>query len=737
MPTQTVKSLGILTSGADAPGMNAAVRAAVRTALHHKLRVYAINEGYEGLIRGGNYIKMMSWDSVGGILQRGGTILGSAQCPDFFIREGRRQAALNLIKHEIDSLVVIGGDGSLTGASLFREEWPALVAELVEQGQISQAMANRHSYLALVGLSASIDNDMAGTDITIGADTALHRITTAIDRISSTAASHQRSFVLEVIGYHSGYLALMGALASGADWVLIPESPPDTDDWEETMCQVLKAGRKMGRRDSIVVVAEGAQDRYGQPIRGSYVKKILEERLGEDTRLTVLGHVQRGGAPSAFDRYLATILGHAAVEELLSTGPEAEPQLLGLHNNRITRSPLSACVQQTRAITDLIVAKDYKQALDQRGNSFKEAFSTLRTLVRALPHEPQPGQQRLRLAVMTVGSLAPGMNTAARAATRLGIDQGHTVLGIRNGFRGFVTGEIEPLDWMDVDGWAPLGGSELGTNRQVPERADFYAMARNIETYNIQGLIVIGGWTGYQTAYQLLTKRGSFPAFNIPIICLPATINNNLPGAEISVGADTAMNNILGAVDKIKQSAVAIRRCFIVEVMGRYCGYLALMSGLATGAERVYLHEEGVKLANLQADLSRLKHEFEQGKRLGLIIRNEYVNPLYDAQFITSLFEQESGTLFDVRQAILGHLQRGGDPSPYDRIQAPRLAARCVEFLVEQAASGQSTCAFIGLQAGQFQITSLQNLPLMADTNLQRPNEQWWLDLRPVANVLT
>jgi 6-phosphofructokinase 1 len=736
MSTKQIKQLGVLTSGADAPGMNAALRAVIRTALYHDLVVYAINEGYQGLIAGDDYIKQMSWDSVGGILQQGGTILGSSQCPDFFSREGRRQAALNLIKHEIDSLVVIGGDGSLTGASLFRQEWPELVAELIEQGQISQAAAQRHPRLTLVGLSASIDNDMVGTDMTIGADTALHRITTAIDRITSTAASHQRSFVVEVIGRHSGYLALMGALASGADWVLIPESPPDTDDWEETMCQVLKAGRDMGRRDSIVVVAEGAQDRHGRPISGNYVKKVLEERLGEDTRLTVLGYVQRGGAPSAFDRYLATILGHAAVEELLSAAPEGEPQLLGLHNNRITRSPLPACVQQTWAIADLIVAKDYEQALDQRGNSFKEVFRTLRTLVRALPHEPQPGQKRLRLAVMTAGSLAPGMNTATMAATRLGIDQGHTVLGIRNGFRGFITGEIEPLGWMDVDEWAPLGGSELGTNREVPEGADFYAMARNIETHNIQGLMVIGGWTGYQTAYQMLSKRDSFPAFNIPIICLPATINNNLPGAELSVGADTALNNILGAVDKIKQSAVAIRRCFIVEVMGRYCGYLALMSGLATGAERVYLHEEGVKLANLQADLSQLKHGFEQGKRLGLIIRNEYVSTLYDAQFIAALFEQEGGALFDVRQAILGHLQRGGDPSPYDRIQATRLAARCVEFLIDQAAADGSACAFIGLQAGQVQTTPLQNLPRVADTKLQRPNEQWWLDLRPIASVL-
>ena len=540
------------------------------------------------------------------------------------------------------------------------------------------------------------------------------------------------------MGRHCGYLALMGAIATGADWVLIPESPPNVDNWEETMCQVLKAGREAGRRDSIVVVAEGAQDRYGKPIASDYVKKVLEERLGQDTRVTILGHVQRGGSPSAFDRYLSTMLGYVAVEEILSATPESAPQLIGMRDNRITHSPLMHCVEQTQAVADVIAAQDYEKAMEMRGGSFKEAFQVLRTLVRARPHPPEPGQKRLRLAVMNSGSLAPGMNTAVRAAVRLGADKGHIMLGIKNGFQGFIDGDIEEMSWMSVSGWAPRGGSELGTNRKIPSGGDFYAIARHIEENNIQGLLMIGGWPGYQSAYQLYSRRGDFPAFNIPIICLPATINNNLPGSELSIGADTALNNIVEAVDKIKQSAMAARRCFVVEVMGRYCGYLALISGLSTGAERVYLHEEGVTLNDLQADLTHLVEGFEQGKRLGLMIRNEHANLLYTTNFMCALFEEEGGNLFDVRQSILGHMQQGGDPTPFDRIQAIRLATKCVEFLIEEVEANKDPAggALVGLQAGKVQFSNLEDFPRMVDQQYQRPKAQWWLGLRSIAKVL-
>ena len=227
--------------------------------------------------------------------------------------------------------------------------------------------------------------------MTIGADTALHRITEAIDAIHSTASSHQRSFVVEVMGRNCGYLALMSGVAAGANWVLIPESPPDSDDWEDTMCRALKAGREIGRRMSLVIVAEGARDRHGNPITAQHVKEVLETKLGDDVRVTSLGHVQRGGAPSAFDRYLSTVLGYAAVEHVV-TSPGGEPQLIGIRGHQITSSPLMECVEQTHRIAEVIAANDYETALEMRGGSFKESFRMLRTMVRAHPHEPDPGR---------------------------------------------------------------------------------------------------------------------------------------------------------------------------------------------------------------------------------------------------------------------------------------------------------------------------------------------------------
>ncbi|MFN2188134.1 MAG: 6-phosphofructokinase, partial [Candidatus Promineifilaceae bacterium] len=575
-----------------------------------------------------------------------------------------------------------------------------------------------------------------GTDMTIGADTALHRITEAVDAIASTAASHQRCFVVEVMGRHCGYLALMGALATGADWVLIPEFPPEFDDWEGKMCEVLAKGRENGRRHSIVIVAEGAHDREGNPIKSSYVKSVLEEKLGEDARVTILGHVQRGGSPSAFDRNLSTTLGAAAVDAILVDRPEGEIPIIGVRGNKISHTHLNECLSRTTDVTRAIANRDFDRALKGRGGSFSSVFDIFRTLQRAYPHDPVEGQRRLRIGIMNGGAPSPGMNSAARAAVRLALDKGHTMIAIKNGFRGLKHGDFKELHWMDVNGWTHLGGAELGTNRDVPEEGDLYKIARNLEESNIEALLVIGGGSGYFAAISLYKRKGVFPAFNIPIICIPATIDNNLPGTELSIGADTALNSIVAAVDKIKQSAVASQRVFVVEVMGYYCGYLALMSGLASGAERVYLPEEGVTLNDMVTDVGQLITGFSHGKRLGVIIRNEKANETYSTGFMCALFEEEGGDLFDVRQAILGHIQQGGNPSPFDRIIATRLATACVEKLEEELAGSEPESSCVGLQHGKITFTNFDAVDRMMDWEYRRPRKQWWLGLQDIARVL-
>jgi 6-phosphofructokinase 1 len=750
------RCIGVLTSGGDAPGMNSAVRAVVRTALQKKgmkVKVFVIKEGYEGLVKGGkDFIVEVNWDYVSGIIHKGGTKIGTTRCEEFKQESGKLKAARNLIKNGIDRLIVIGGDGSITGANELHKEWPNLLEKLAagtdEDKEISKKAANKPP-LAVVGLVGSIDNDMSGTDMTIGADTALHRISEAVDAINSTAASHHRIFVVEVMGRKCGYLALMGALISGADWVLIPEKPTVNEDWKERMIYELKKGME-GKRAIIVILAEGAIDYKGKEISSSDLAKALEQGLkkeGEvkppDVRVTILGHVQRGGSPSAYDRILSSRLGHAAVEKILKEEAFAKPSILGVKGTDIEVLSLTDTVEKNKRISEAIAECKYDDAMMGRGIFFQKAYEVARILMK--PEElvdtlPLP-ESAPRFAVLHSGAPAPGMNAAVRAAVRLAINKGYGVLGIERGFEGLIRGNIKSLGWSNVNGWASMGGAELGISRKIPGDMDFIRINENMEEHHINGLLIIGGWTGYQGASELLHNRNKFPSFNIPIICMPATINNNLPGTDICIGSDTALNNIVDVVDKIKQSAVAARRCFVVEVMGRYCGYLALMSGLAAGAEQVYMHEEKVNLENLQEDLGRLKNEFDKDKRrLALMIRNEKAYGSYDTRFMTALFNEEGSRIekkFDARQAILGHLQQGGNPSPFDRILAARMADDCINFLANQVENGTSEYAFIGINKGQItEPINLANFRGMVEEEYQRVRNPWWLKLRSIATLL-
>ena len=736
MASESARRVAILTSGGDAPGMNAVVRAAVRAALEKGLEVFAVAEGFQGLVEGGERFRRMAWGDVGGILPKGGTVIGTARCPAFRTREGRLAAARNVARERIDALVVVGGDGSLTGADLFRREWPSLLKELAGKGEIPAETARAAAPLALVGLVGSIDNDMAGTDMTIGADTALHRIVEAVDALVSTAASHQRTFVVEVMGRHCGYLALMSALATGAGWVLIPEAPPEGDDWEERMCAVLAEGRRAGRRHSTVILAEGAVDRQGRPIEAEKIRRLLEERLGTETRTTVLGHVQRGGAPSAFDRTMGSLLGVAAIEEVAHWGPDDVPCLIGVRENRVTRVPLMESVDKARAVGEAIVAGDFERALELRGSGFRNAFRILKTLVRAFPHGPRDGQRRRRFLLLHAGAPAPGMNTAVRAAVRLLVDQGHVVLGARGGVEGLLAGKVEELDWMSVNDWVSLGGAELGTSRKVPAPEELGALAQVLAREQVEGVLFVGGWVAYQAAFRMQAARPSHPAFRVPLVCVPAGIDNSLPGSELSIGADTALNAIVEAVDRIKQSAVAWRRAFVVEVMGRFCGYLAVLSGLATGAERVFTHEEGITMKALEKDVESLVEGFRKGKRLALMSRNQNASPVFTTDVLRRLFEAEGRGDFDARQAILGHLQQGGDPTPFDRILATRLSARAVEVLLDESGKAEPAGCFLGVQGGRQQLFPLSALPSMVEEEFERAKDPWWRSVEPVVRLL-
>lgn len=720
--------VGVLTSGGDAQGMNAAVRAIVRAGLHAGVEVFAIREGFQGLVTGDG-IESLNWSDVGSILHRGGTMIGTARSAEFQQRDGMRRAVVNLVQHGIDRLVVIGGDGSLAGANELHAQWPELLAEAVAAHEISPELAARYPQVRLVGLVGSIDNDMVGTDMTIGTDSALHRITEAIDAIASTAASHQRAFIIEVMGRRCGYLALTGALAGGADYALIPERPPQ-DGWEHQMAQLLRRGRQAGRRTSIVVLAEGARDRAGNPISAIRVQDALREHLGEEARITTLGHVQRGGTPSAYDRWMATLLGVAAIDEIVADG-QRPPQILGVHANRVQRTDLLPAVNATRAIGAAIDAGEYDQAMAGRSASFTGLVSILDAMTEAQPVDAATGR---RIGLMHVGGLAPGMNSAAKAAVRLGLHRGHTMLGIHGGFPGLADGLVAPVSWGEVEGWESAGGADLGTRRETPTEEQLYEVAREIERHELDALLVIGGFNAYQAVHQLSQVRKLYPAFDLPIVTLPASIDNNLPGVSMSIGADTALNINVMLIDQLKQSAIASQRCFVVETMGRYCGFLALTSGVAAGAEQVYLNEVPFGIAELAQHVAEMKESFHQGRRFYLAVRNEEAHPSYTTEFLRRLFEAE-GDNFDVRQAILGHVQQGGTPSPFDRVTALRLAAAGIDEIERQFAAGDCAMVFADEESPD-RFSSVRHLDELVDWPKRRPVEQWWLQLLPLMEKL-
>jgi 6-phosphofructokinase 1 len=236
---ETKKKIAVMTSGGDSPGMNAVVRAVVRTAIHMGCDAFCVYEGYEGLVQGGSFIRQASRDDVRGYLSEGGTLIGTARCMAFYERPGRLTAAKNMVLNGIDALIICGGDGSLTGADKFRAEWPSLLDELVANGELTKAQVSPYKYLNIVGLVGSIDNDLSGTDATIGCYSALARICEMVDYIEATASSHSRAFVIEVMGRHCGWLALMAGVATGADFVFIPEKPRG-QNWREEMSNVVR-----------------------------------------------------------------------------------------------------------------------------------------------------------------------------------------------------------------------------------------------------------------------------------------------------------------------------------------------------------------------------------------------------------------------------------------------------------------------------------------------------------------
>ncbi|KAG7451133.1 6-phosphofructokinase [Guyanagaster necrorhizus] len=794
--------IAILTSGGDSAGMNAVVRAAVKAGIIKGCEMWVVREGYEGLVRGntedkpphiqdtpqiaegvdvtlvenlrfgdgdllkngmgdysnskgrslkGRYIVRVGWDDVRAWFAEGGTLIGTARSAAFRTHEGRMEAAYNMIKEGIDALLICGGDGSLTGADVFRAEWPSLVSELQSQSKITEAQATMHAHLRIVGLVGSIDNDMSLTDLTIGAPTALHRICEAIDNINSTATSHSRAFVLEVMGRHCGWLALLAGVSGGADFIFIPERPPKVTPWEDEMCAAIHRHREVGKRKTIVIVAEGAHDCNLNPIRADYVKDVLSERLGLDTRVTTLGHTQRGGKPCAMDRILPALQALEAIDALLEATPATPSYMIGMQENKISRVPLVEAVTMTKAVAKSIADKDFETAMSLRDPEFRESLEGFHAVSVLDDEKRLPPAQRMRVAILHMGAPAGGMNAATRAAVRYCIRQGHTPFAINNGFRGLLDDNISEMSWLGVDSWMARGGSELGTNRALPS-IDLGAVAAKFQEYSFHAFMMIGGFEAFSALLILEEERKHYPAFHIPLVHLPATISNNVPMTDYSLGSDTSLNALVDACDAIKQSASASRnRVFVVETQGGNCGYIATMGALAVGASLVYTPEQGISLDTLRRDVRYLKMRYSldvKGKSEGrLVIRNEAASQVYTTDVITKMFKEEGRDLFDSRSASLGHTLQGGIPSPTDRARAVRLSLKCMAFLEREhdkllqqhpktRHASPDSAAVITIQSSSIKWVPVQDMVQHADMKNRRGKNPWWASTKELVEAL-
>ncbi|MFM7014694.1 MAG: 6-phosphofructokinase [Bacteroidota bacterium] len=317
-----MRRIAVFTSGGDAPGMNACIRAVTRTALANNLQVYGILRGYQGMIE--DEFKPLTSRSVSNILQRGGTIFKAARSKAFLTQEGRARAYQNLKNHQIDGLVAIGGDGTFSGAEVFTNEYPDI---------------------KIIGVPGTIDNDLSGTDFTLGFDTALNTVVDAVDKIKDTAASHDRCFLIEVMGRDAGCLALWAAVAGGAEMVMLPEKVMSVDDLMAT----LENAKQHKKSSTIVIVAEGEKNGGAQAIAA----KMKEHFEDYETRVTVLGHIQRGGKPSAFDRILAARLGVSAVEHLLNGNSKA---MVGIRNNVVALTPFAQAIKNQNPLDENLFA---------------------------------------------------------------------------------------------------------------------------------------------------------------------------------------------------------------------------------------------------------------------------------------------------------------------------------------------------------------------------------------------
>ena len=679
----------MLTSGGDAPGMNACLRGVVRSALNRGWEVYGVQDAYQGLVEGGDKIFPIDWVDVSWNFREGGTFLGSARYTDLIgdsdkAMELKQKALLNLKRQGISSLIVIGGDGSLTGAY-------DLFSFLKQSGSLSVEL--KEMELSVIGIPGSIDNDIAFTDMSIGADTTLNTIVECIDKLRDTATSHKRINIVEVMGRLRGYLAVMSGLATGADRIFIREEKI-TRDKLNAMLHDLSESFANGQKAGVIVRSEGAI--FSTNFIKETISVLLEPK--REVRETVLGHLQRGGNPTAFEIILATRMGVKAVEML--SEQFSEPQMIGLNNGNITSVALATCLNK-------IMTPEFRGELSL---NTKSAFH-LNRILEDTPAETPPGR---RIGILTDGSNVSGMNMAIRAVARLAINGGIEVMGIKGGFSGLLQGSESafPLVWsmLEMSGVLRRAGTLLGVSGETALCGqDFAVMRSQIEALKIDGLVVIGDAATYQSAAQLSDQ------ILIPVVAIPAALNCNLPGTDWVIGMDSALNDLRKGIDRAADAAHVLKKIFVIHIKGAYCSCLVRSAALAGGAEAVIIDDDQKDdWDGFQNDVELKIHDLRKiiamGKSFATIIffsrRPDKADRALDyitTKILAAGIKQET-SIVSLETSLGGII-----PTAFDRILAQRLGEKAVATLQKNMLSRKQSFHIVGLHRKEITATPWQN----------------------------
>lgn len=617
---KAITRIGVLTSGGDAPGMNAAIRAVVRTAISYGMEVVGVKRGFSGLIEE-DFVELNA-SSVADIIQKGGTFLFTARCPEMITKEGQDIAAANCHKHGIQALVVIGGDGSFRGC---------------------QSLADRG--INVIGVPGTIDLDIACTEYTIGFDTAVNTAMEAIDKIRDTSTSQERCSIIEVMGRHAGYIALWCGIANGAEAVLTTEL---YNYEEQKLIGDIQTKRKSGRKHYIIVNAEGIGD-------SEDMAKRIEYATGMPTSATILGYLQRGGSPTCKDRVFASTMGAMAVDILHKGGSK---RVVAYKNGSFVDYDMDEALTMKKSLDPFLV--DMLSRLTRKGEG--------RTLLREGMLAPAgESQGHKTIGILTSGDDAPGMNAAIRAVVRSAIGYNMKVIGFHRGFNGLLEKDCIEMSNSTMSETVQKGGTLLLAANSAEFRTEegLSKAVENIKELGIDALILVGGSGTMRGGLDLM-------AHGVNVIGIPATIDLDVACTEYTIGFDTAVNTAMEAIDKVRDTSQSHERCSIIEVAGNNSGHNALWCGIANGAEDIltpeyYDHDE-------QRIISDIISKKRLGKRLHLIVNSESVG--HSASLAKNI---DFATGIETRATILGQLQSGGCPTCLDRVFASAMGGKAVE----------------------------------------------------------